>query len=120
MQITSLLIERAREPFNGLADLLPLHFIHTSEQLDLVEECLRKICTLSKHATHFLSASVVAQITVEADSIIEEKGKFCQFLDEEKKKNHIKYSDRTKRAIKRKFTDFMKRLEDFQQKLPRH
>jgi Trypsin-like peptidase domain len=117
-QIISSLVEKARAPFAGSADLLPIHIRNASEQLDLVENCLRKICILLRCTIPFLDSSMVNQITVGADTIIEEKEKFCRLLSEEKRKYDINNSNSAKRNIKNKFADFVKKLNEFLQTLP--
>jgi hypothetical protein len=117
-QTISSLVEKARDPFAGSADLLPIHIRNASEQLDLVEDCLRKVCNLLKLAIPFLDSSMITQITVEADNVIKEKGKICWLLTEEKGKYSTKNSNSTKRNIRNRFADFVKRLNEFLQKLP--
>ena len=80
---------------------------------------MRKICILLQDAIPLLEPSAVTRLTIGADNIIGEKEELCHLLAEEKRKYDIKNSNSSKRVINIKFADFMKRLNEFLQVLPK-
>lgn len=119
-RVTFDLMDKARKPFYITVDLLPEHFKDASDLLDLMEDCIRKISTLLKRSVQFTSPNMIIQVTIDADSVIEEKVHLCRFLAEEKGKYRIESSDPIKRAIKGKFTNAKKTLDTFLSKIPKH
>lgn len=120
IQITSKLIEKAKHPFNATVDLLPKHFKDTSDTLDLMEECIRKITTLLRISIQFIESSTFIQLTVDADNAIGEKRELCRSLMEEKGKYRVDNSDHIKRTMLSKFNGTEKTLHTFLSQLPRN